>query len=155
MTVSVAAASKLFIGSGGSQANELDEFLADTYVEVGEVEDLGEFGDEAEEITFTALGDRRVRKFKGSFNAGTMTVTCGSDPADAGQDDMIDAFASDLDFNFKVMLNDAISLSGTPTTLYFRGKVMSKRRNVGNVSNIVRQAFNVGINSEIFEVSAT
>lgn len=126
-----------------------------SWTTVGEVEDLGEFGDEASEITFTALANRRVRKFKGTFDAGTVTVQAGSDPADAGQLAMIAAFASDMDYPFRVTLNDKITNVGTGTTLYFVGKVMSKRRNVGDVENVVRQNFPVGINTEIIEVAAT
>lgn len=154
MTVNTAAGSKFYIGTTVA-ADTVPEFEADSFTEVGEVEDLGEFGDEAGEATFTALSDRRVRKFKTSFDAGTIPVTTGSDPEDPGQAAMIAAFASDLDFNFKVELNDKITLGGTPTTLYFRGKVMSKRRNVGQVDNVVRQSFTVGINTEIFEDPAT
>lgn len=154
MTVNTAAGTRVFIGTVG-QAVTQGEFEADSYIEVGEVEDLGEFGDTAEEVNFTALANRRVRKFKGSFNAGTMTVVAGSDPADAGQAALLAAFATDFDYNFKVQLNDEVTEGGTPTTLYFRGKVMDKRRNVGQVNNIVRQNFAVGINSEILEVAAT
>jgi hypothetical protein len=125
------------------------------WVEVGETEDLGEFGDEASEITFTALKNRRVRKFKGTFNGGTVTVQTGSDPEDEGQQAMIAAFASDLDYPFKIELNDQITEAGTPTILYFIGKVMSKRRNVGNVENVVRQSFPIGVNSKIVEDAAT
>lgn len=154
MTVNTAATSKVYIGTTGRATNQAD-YEADSYIEVGEVEDLGEFGDTAEEVTFTALADRRTRKFKGSFNAGTLTIICGSDPADAGQDAMLAAFLSDFDYNFKVTLNDEVTVSGTPSTLFFSGKVMSKTRNVGQVNNVVRQTFAVGINTEILEVTAT
>lgn len=154
MTVNTAAGTRVFIGTVGAATTQL-EFEADSYIEVGEVEDLGEFGDTAEEVTFTALANRRVRKFKGSFNAGTMTIVAGSDPNDAGQAALLAAFAEDFDYNFKVQLNDEITEGGTGTVLYFRGKVMDKRRNVGQVNNIVRQNFAVGINSEILEVDAT
>jgi len=154
MGVNTAAKSTIAIGTTLA-ASTKSEYEADTYSEVGEVEDLGEFGDEAEEITFTALNDRRTRKFKGSFNAGTITCVSGFDSSDAGQDAMISAFAEDDDYNFRVQLNDKITSGGTPTTLYFRGKVMSKQKNVGNVSNVVRQTFAIGINSEILEVAAT
>lgn len=154
MTVNTAAESRVFIGTTG-QANDLTDYEADSYIEVGEVEDLGEFGDTAEEVTFTALKDRRTRKFKGSFNAGTITIVCGSDPSDAGQDALRDAFDSDFDYNFKIMLNDAITVGGQPTILYFSGKVMSKGRNVGQVNNVVRQTFAVGINTAILETAAT
>ena len=122
-----------------------------SWTEVGEVEDLGEFGDEASEITFTALANRRTRKFKGTFNAGTVTVQAGSDFVDAGQAALIAAF----DSPFRIQLNDQLTLAGTPTTLYFGGKVMSKRRNVGNVENVVRQSYPVGVNTQIVEDPAT
>lgn len=154
MGVNTAAESTFAIGTTTQAANQA-EFEADSYTDVGEVEDLGEFGDTAEEVTFTSLADRRVRKFKGSFDAGTVTITCGNDSGDAGQDAMIAAFASDDDYNFRIRLNDAGPGQTTPTTLYFRGKVMSKPKNVGNVSNVVRQMFTVGINSAIIEVPAT
>lgn len=154
MTINSAGGSKLYIGTTQAAAS-VAEFQADTYIEVGEVEDLGEFGDESEEITFAALSDGRVRKLKGPKNAGTIAVVCGDDPSDTGQDAMVAAEGQPLDYNFKVELNDPISLSGTPSVHYFRGKVMSKRLGVGNVSNVVRRTFNVGINSAIFEVNPT
>lgn len=153
MTVHTAALSTLAIGTT-TVANNQADYEADSYTSVGEVEDLGEFGDTAEEITFTSLADRRVRKFKGSFDAGTLTVTVGKDTTDSGQDAMLTAFASDDDYNFRVQLNDTPVGGSTPTTLYFSGKVMSKPTNVGNVSNVVRQMFTVGINTEIIEVAA-
>src|SRR5262249_32669701 len=128
---------------------------ADIWVEVGWVENLGDHGDEAADVQFKPLAVRRTMHFKGSFDAGTMTVTCGSDPTDEGQMAMIAAFASDLDFNFKVSENDQLTLTGTPTTEYFYGKVMSKRKTIGATDNVVRQNFNVGINSEILEDPAT
>lgn len=161
MTINAAGGSKLYLGTTlAINTNQLNpavvaEFESDSYIEVGEVEDLGEFGDESAEIDFTALRDARVRKLKGPKNAGTIAVVAGDDPLDGGQDAMIAAEASNLDFNFKVELNDAVSLSGTPSVHYFRGKVMSKRLNVGNVSNVVRRTFNVGINSAIYEVNPT
>lgn len=159
MAVNTAAGSKLYIGTPSADQSDLSPLLAtytaDTYIEVGEVEDLGEFGDTAGQQTFASLADRRVRKFKTTFDAGTIPVTAGSDPDDDGQAAMVAAFADDLDYNFKVTLNDKLTLMGTPTTLYFKGKVMSKRRMVGKVDNIVRQSFSVGINSEVLEVAAT
>jgi hypothetical protein len=167
MSVNTAAGSAIFIApqtpsfvtlinnSASSDAAIISAAEALAWVEIGETEDLGEFGDEASEVTFTALSNRRTRKFKGTFNAGTVTVQTGSDPSDAGQAAMIAAFASDLDYPFKIALNDELTVSGTPTTLYFIGKVMSKRRNVGNVENVVRQSFPIGVNSKIVEDPAT
>lgn len=154
MTISAASGSRLFIGTTTSAEN-LSQFLTDSYVEVGEVEDLGEFGDESEAVTFASLQDSRVRKLKGTRDAGTIAVVCGADDSDAGQDAMVAAEASPLDFNFKVILNDQLTLGGAPSEHYFRGKVMSKRLGVGSANNVVRRTFNVGINSEILEIPAS
>lgn len=156
MTVQTAAGSRLFIGSvAAATVDTKAEYEALTYVEVGEIEDLGEFGDKANEIKFTSVNDRRVRKFKGSFDAGTLPLTVGFDAGDAGQVALVAAFASDNDYAFKVVLNDAPQDSdGAGTHFYFRGKVMSKPVNVGNAENVVKRKFDLGINSEILEIDA-
>lgn len=152
MAINTASGSQFSIGTTLA-ATTISGFEADVYVPVGEVEDLGEFGDASAEVTFTSLLDARVRKAKGPRDAGSVTVTCADDPLDVGQDNMILAEASTLDYNFKVEFNDPLSVSGTPSIHYFKGKVMSKRFNVGNASNIVRRVFVVGINSEILSVN--
>lgn len=154
MTISAASGAKLYIGSQGESEN-LSQFLADTFVEVGEVEDLGEFGDTSEGITFASLSDARVRKLKGTRDAGDMSVIVGADMTDVGQVAMEDAEASPLNFQFKVELNDALTVGGTPSEHYFFGKVMSKRLTVGTANNVVRRNFSVGIDSAIISVDPT
>jgi len=156
MTVNTAGGSRLFIGSpNGDRNSVLADYLADSYIEVGEIEDLGDMGDESERITFTALSDGRVRKFKGPRDAGEMPIVVGDDPTDEGQIAMEAAEAEPFDYNFKVVLNDALTIGGTDSEHYFIGKVFSKRRNVGNASNVVRKNFAVGINSAITDVDPT
>lgn len=156
MTVNTAAGARLFIGTANSNRNSvLADYQADSYIEVGEIEDLGEFGDESERINFTALSDGRTRKFKGPRDAGDMPIVVGDDMTDEGQIALEAAEASPLDFNFYVQLNDAISLGGQDSKHYFIGKVFSKRRNVGNASNVVRRTFTIGINSAITDVEPT
>ena len=154
MTISTGSGVRLYIGTTTSAEN-LSQFLTDTYVEVLEVEDLGEFGDEAEEVTFASLSDGRMRKLKGVRDAGTMAVIVGDDPTDAGQTALVSAEADVLDYNFKVVLNDKLTDLGTPSEHYFRGKVMSKRLAVGTVNNVLRRTFNIGVNSEIIEIDPT
>lgn len=154
MTISAASGSQLYIGTT-TAAENLSQFLTDSYTQVGEVEDLGEFGDEAELVTFASLADARMQKLKGVRDAGVMSVVCGADDSDAGQDAMIAAEADTLDYNIKVVLNDKQTLGGTPSEHYFRAKIMSKRLGVGSANNVVRKTFNVAINSEIISVDAT
>lgn len=156
MTVHTSAGSKIFIG--GVAASTVDtqaEYEALSLVEIGEVEDLGEFGDSVSPITFTPLSTRRVNKFKGSFDAGNITLNLGRDVTNAGQLALRNALASDFDYAFKVTLNDAGAGSpGDTTKIYFRGKVMSFTTNVSNVDSITRASVSIAINSEILEVVA-
>lgn len=121
-----------------------------TYVEIGEVENLGDHGDERSDVSFTALKAARVSHHKGAADAGTMALPVALDNSDAGQIAMVAAFKSNSRFNypFKVIYPDG-------ETDYFVGKVMSiKKTNVQN-SDVLRRNFSIGINSEIFEVMPT
>lgn len=147
MATNTAAGSRFYIGPV-TDAADVTAFEALTWVEVGEVEDLGEFGDQSNSVTFTALADARVRKFKGTKDAGDMTLTVGFDADDAGQLALIAAEAdtSPDDYGIKVQLNDD---SLDPTVAYFRGKIMSYRLQAGNADNVVRATVSIGINSPV------
>lgn len=154
MPIVTASGARFFIGDT-VECNSLEEYDTQSWIEVGEVEDLGEFGDQAEDVKFVSLADERMRHIKGPRDAGTMPVTCGQDDSDEGQDAMIAAEASPLNFNFRVQLNNPQTLGGEGAEHFFRGKVMSKRLNVGNASNVVRHNFQVGIDSAIIPRKAT
>ncbi|MFK5173523.1 hypothetical protein ACI3QN_13500, partial [Propionibacterium freudenreichii] len=75
------------------------------------------------------LGDGRSKKFKGQRNAGTMSVVCGLDDADAGQI-LLRAAEKDNttgDFHFKVVFDNKITSGGVNASRFFSGKVMSAR----------------------------
>ncbi len=131
------------------------EYEADSYIEIGEVEDGGQVGDEAASITFAALKDARMRKFKGPYDAGTMAVVCGADTTDEGQEALVAAVATKFNYNIRVTLADPTTFTGDPTVLYFAAQVMGERRNIGNVSNIIKRTFNLGVNTAILEVAPT
>ena len=52
---------------------------------IGTIETFGNHGMQAQEINFTAIEDAVVQKLKGSKNYGTMSMTLGNIPSDAGQ----------------------------------------------------------------------
>lgn len=155
MAVDTAAGSKIYIGPANAVADDQAEFEALSYTVIEEVENIGVFGDSVNEVTFTALNDRRVRKFKGSYNAGNMEITMGRSAAAAGQAALVAALLVDGDYAFKVELDDAGTGSpSNPTTFYFRGKVMSYQTTPGNAESIVMANSVIAINSEIVEVAA-
>ena len=119
-----------------------------TYALVGEVENLGDYGDERSDVTFTGLAAGRVSHHKGAADAGTMAVPVALDSSDAGQIAMVGAFKYNGRFNhpFKVTYPDG-------SVDYFVGKVMSiKKTNIQN-ADVLRRNYSIGINSEIFEVA--
>lgn len=153
MATSTSAGAKFYIGTT-TEAENLSQFQADTYVQVKEVEDLGEFGDEATEVNYTTLDLNRVQRRKGSRDAGVLALTCIRDPLDAGQQAMIAASKEDDEYNVKIVADDAAD-GGTPTTFFMRTVIMSAKVNFSGADDMTRVTFQVGINSEILEVEAT
>lgn len=150
-----AAGVKVYIGTTASATNQT-EFEADSYDEVGTVEDAGEFGDAFNSVTFESLGDGRTQKRKGTADAGDMNLVMAFDGTDAGQQALESALrdTGPDDYNFKVELNDTPSGGTSPTTFYFRGKVMQRRIQVGTVNNVVRASVVFAINSQPLRVAA-
>ena len=156
MSVQTASGVKFYIGPQNNVADDTTAYGLLSYTEVAEVANIGEFGDAFNEVNFTALSDSRVRKFKGSVNAGTLSEELGLDVSDAGQDAIETArdatAANSQEYAFKVELNDS---GGTnPTTYYFRGLVMSYTVNPGEVESIVGSTVAIGINSQVVVLDA-
>ena len=107
---------------------------------VGEITDLGEFGREYALVTHNPVGSRGTQKFKGSFNAGTMTLSLGLDTDDAGQILMKAASLSDDDYSFMVTTQNG-------DKYYFQGKVMSWKVGVGSVDSITTATATLEITS--------
>ncbi|WP_313645809.1 hypothetical protein [Pseudomonas sp.] len=154
--LNTAAGCRFSIGSK-TGADTQTEYEADTYLEVGEIEDLGEFGDTFSSVTFTSLKDGRVRKYKGTADAGDLTLTVGLDNGDAGQNAVKTAHKdrSKGDYNIKITLNDGDPTATpviNPTTFYMRGKVMNNTVAPGAADNVVRRNVTIGINSDILEL---
>lgn len=156
MAFNTAAGSKISIGTT-TEATTQTEYESDTYTQIGVVEDLGEFGDQYNVVTFTSLADARVQKRKGSADAGDMTVTVAFDGSDAGQQALKDALddTGALPYNVKVELNDAVTSGGTPTVFYFSAFISSRRVQVGTTDDVVRGSINFGITTSVIEVEAT
>lgn len=158
MAINTTAGTLVYIGTEGfvpSPDNDASAYEADSYTAIGEVETIGEFGDEANSVEFLAVGDNRTRNLKGARNAGVMTLTCGLDDTDAGQAAMIAAVDSNLNYPIKIVFNNKATTNGAGATRYFRGLVMSRRENPAGADDVMRITFNIGINTAITSVAAT
>lgn len=107
-------------------------------------------------MRFISLGDGRVKKSRGSADAGNLVLRVGFDPGDAGQVALKNAYevssqAAD-EFNFRIEYNNSLGVNGT--TFYFRGRVMSiPMQGAGNDETVMRE-ITIGINSPIIQKAA-
>jgi len=149
--LNTAAGSTLSIGTTATDP------VTDSYTAIGKPTNLGEFGRVYKLIPFEGLDDRNTLKFKGSRDDGSMAIDLGKVGSDQGQAALLVALDSDLDYNFKLTLNDSTGVSGaTPTTYYFKAKVMKAPIVVGGPNNVVMLKTELQIKSgSITEVGAS
>ena len=150
------AGSKLFIGTVlASKATDfvIADFESQAWVQVNNCENLGSFGDSAQEISFNDIGKGRAQKLKGVRDAGSMAVVCGIDYADPGQIALLAAEKSIHDYAFKVEFKDAPE-GGTPSQRLFIAKVMSASEALDEANNVMKLNSSLGINSNIVRVAA-
>lgn len=156
MPIFATAGSKIFIG-GVLDAKPADfvasDFTSQTWVQVNNAENIGNFGDTATEITFDDIGKNRTQKIKGTRNAGNMELVFGQDYADPGQIALLAAEKSIHDYAFKVEFNDAPE-GGTPSQRLFIAKVMSATEQLDTANNVMKLNSSLGINSNIVRVNA-
>lgn len=151
-----ASGTKVFIGpSAAAEPANAAAYAALSWVEIGALESVGEFGDESGAITGAIIGDGRTRKGKGARDAGTLAITCFHNPEDTGQQAMVAAEATNNNYTFKIVIPNRLTTGGTDEIDYFMGLVMSKRLNIGGNDNLVRRTFNTAVNSKLTEVAAT
>jgi Phage tail tube protein, TTP len=155
MSINATAGSKIYIGTTLVPAtDDATGYAVDTYVEVAEVQSIGDFGDKAEEIKFTAVGDSRTRKMKGARDAGDIQLEVGRDPFDPGQIALRAAAASNSGYNFKIVLNDKSISTDTATTFYFKALVNGASNQLKGVNDVTVQTFELAITSDIVETAA-
>lgn len=124
------------------------------WTEVGQVENFGNHGLQAQEITFTAVADAVVQKLKGSKNYGSMAMSIGDVPSDAGQAILSTASESQSRYSARITypLGDGES---TPAAHYLDVLVMSREFQDGEVNSVRKQAVGLAICRKPVEVAAT
>lgn len=125
-----------------------------TYTQVRKVETIGDFGDTAQSVTFTALDDERTEKSKGARDAGDLTLTVAYIAPDPGQRAMDAAEAQDANFVFKIVANDEPIGGAAGTTTYLYGLVTQNKRQTGAANNVTRIMFSIALNAAPIEVPA-
>lgn len=98
------ADSKIFIGSVVAPKGEVTEadFASQVWTEIDGWTAVGTLGDTQEVITQAFINQKRVRKAKGTLDAGTMENTFAPIPSDPGQIEFKNAVKSCRPYAFKI-----------------------------------------------------
>lgn len=154
MPVNTGAQTRIYIGPRLNAALPTDKAAALallaglTYVEVGQVESIPDYGDTISDVSFSPLASGRAQHLKGVADAGTVDLTVGFDKGDAGQLKLVEAFLdrSRYDYPFKVVYVEG-------ETDYFAAKVMGNKKSGITNSDVVKRVVTLGINSDIYEAN--
>jgi hypothetical protein len=150
MAVHTSTGCRLYIGPvAGASVDTEAEFEALSYTEISQIQDLGEFGDTAEELTFEVIHDERLQSRKGSVDGGILPLVLSYDLGDAGQAALKAASVSRSNYAFKILFGGDEPVEA----FYFRGLVLSFRKEIGGADNVLSVASDIAINSAI--VAAT
>lgn len=155
MATRTSTGAKIYISST-NVADTVDsktEFEALTWTLIDQVIDMGEYGDESGTIEVSYLNRGRKEGYKGIRDGGTMALQVGHEPTDPGQIKLKAAEASPFNYGFKITLDDAGSGSpSSPSTDYFRGKVLGRRKSIGGADQVITRTFQVKVNSDLLEI---
>lgn len=100
-----------------------------TFTNIGNIEDGGEHGRQYNEVTFNPIDTRGTRKYKGSFNEGSKTLSIAYDGADDGMVLLKAALDSDNDYSFSVAYPNG-------DVDYFQAKVLTLTKATGGVDSM-------------------
>lgn len=134
-----AAGVTLHVSAGTPATYNEAGFEALTWTNVGQCQQLGEFGKTYQDVTSTVLSRRGEIGYKGTFKAGQLSFPVELDRTDAGQTLMLTALDSDDNYSFKITEQDG-------GVTYLRGIVMKFAPNIQGPNSIVTANVTITLN---------
>jgi hypothetical protein len=130
-----------------------------SWVEVGLVESVGEFGPDASIGSFTPIGTGVACKFMGTVDNGEASLTIAKS-SDSGLAILLAQQGETNSIPMKIELSDTPAASGTGATplgtrFCFPGLVKGARYNIGTGDDVVKVNTSLVINGSIIEGTAT
>ena len=150
MAVLTSTGTKLSVVAEAPATFDAAGFEALTFVEVGEVTDLPEYGPNVQVVNHEPLSSGITEKYKGFIDYGSIAVGLGYDVADDGQlilSDAVSGATKNDPHSFEIEYQDG-------SKDYFVGGVFSYTKNPGAANNIVSSTATVEINTEVLNVPA-
>ncbi len=129
MAIGTVAGTKIGISASTPATYDVAGYEVLSYTNIGNIEDGGEHGREYAEVTFNPIDTRGTRKYKGSFNEGSKTLSIAYDSDDSGMILLKQALDSDGDYSFEVEYpNGDID--------FFQAKVLTLTKATGGVDTM-------------------
>ena len=150
MTVMTSTGTLLAVVATGPAIHDAAGFAALTFVEVGEVTSIGEYGAAAQVVSHEPLATGITEKYKGFINMGSLSLNVARVSDDAGQLIVaagVTGASKNTEHSFRVTYQDG-------SIDYFTGKIFSYTKNPGGANSIVASTVAVEINTTIVEVAA-
>lgn len=133
--------SKMSISSTLPNDQLLATYQALSWVDVGHLEDVPEYGPAHDVVTFVDLETGNTAKYHGALNNGSLTIPVGYDVDDAGQEDLIDALGARTRIAFRIQRPDG-------SADFFQGKVMSATQ-MANIGSVITRNINIEIETPL------
>ena len=147
MTVKTSTGITLGVVASEPATHDIAGFAALSFVLVGEVTDVPEYGATTTVVNHEPLATGVTQKEKGFINYGSTAIALGHDSTDAGQA-LLNAGNTGagryVEHSFAVTYSDG-------TIDYFTGKVFSYTKAPGAANSIVGSTASIEINTEIVE----
>jgi hypothetical protein len=113
-----------------------------SFTNIGNIEDGGEHGRVYAEVTSNPIDTRGTKKYKGSFNEGTKSLSITYDSDDAGMILLKTALNSDNDYSFEVQYPDG-------DIDWFQAKVMSLSKATTTVDTMRMVSVDLSITTSV------
>lgn len=156
--LAVVAGAKIYIGGAAMDTSATDftatDFASVSWTLIDGWSNMGPIGDKSALITTALINRGRDIVQKGTRNAGSMTNKFSVIADDAGQLALIAAEASNSNFPFKIVFDDAPS-GGTPTTKYFLGLVTDVSEDGGSANTARLMNGTLEVNSNVVTTEAS
>lgn len=130
-------------------------FAALTWVAIGGMGSLGEAGTKTNILTYDTWDTTVIQKAKGMSDAGSPEIEVSRNTADPGQDLLRIATTTNLNYAFRLVRNDKLTLAGTGTIIYMRGLVTGPVRPNGRNEDFDLEVFTLGLQQREIVVDAT
>lgn len=156
MAISTTAKTQFKIGTTTPFATAT-AYAADTWVNIGNIQDMGEAGSEAEIVVGKFVDQTYARKLKGSRDNGTIELVVARDSSDPGYLALMAAEKTSFGYNFQIELNDKPATGASPknSKFYFNALIASAKNGFGGADDITTTTFSLAVSGEIIETPAS